>query len=638
MANEQTILIVDDTKDVRNTLAGWLSDQGHRVAVASDERKAMEYLGCEVFDFIVTDVRLLGQDDEDDSGLQLVKKIREKNINSQIILMTGQSVKGRHFSAIKKYNVLAYIEKTTGWIEDIASTIENVVLASPRDIVLQFFENVEFEITKISENGLVCTTESLWWQELPKIYVHFVLGRALDIDEFKVLSATGKDVFKNDKTKKITFVIIDELPESSDLHQIFALRAQNALVVIPLSKSLISDSVREGREAQFLMEQVGLFTGKTDHYDTRTEVSDFLSFFGRHSLLENIKRQLLSGNSIIIFGVRKIGKSSLLARLIKDTNWPIASIDMQGFVFNLDDIFVEIVDAWQRKFQQIYPEFSVPNWVEKIETTEVVERPQVFRKAVRSFVSIASREIAGFPGLFLFIDEADLLFEHDGYFRLSAFFRSLAEDVHLKGRFNLLIAGLEPTINRHDKISSGRNPFFSFFKEYGVGPLSVKDTETMIRALGNPMGVSYSNDALHFLVETGGGHPLLTRQLCSYVIREKPRPIAITLEDAQRRVEEYLSFPENYFVSLWELDTGGPRAQEDSILRVLSRQGSCSHKELLSGNNQVRDLRARELAISHLAEQSLIKKHRNQWEITIPLYRYWIQRNILNLPVSAFDK
>jgi hypothetical protein len=44
-----------------------------------------------------------------------------------------------------------------------------------------------------------------------------------------------------------------------------------------------------------------------------------------------------------------------------------------------------------------------------------------------------------------------------------------------------------------------------------------------------------------------------------------------------------------------------------------------------------KERRARQLALDHLKDQSLIRQVQDGWELTIPLYHHWIRRYILNL-------
>ena len=52
------ILVVDDEKIKRVTLADDLSGQGHEVVTAADGQQALELLDRELFDVVVTDIKM----------------------------------------------------------------------------------------------------------------------------------------------------------------------------------------------------------------------------------------------------------------------------------------------------------------------------------------------------------------------------------------------------------------------------------------------------------------------------------------------------------------------------------------------------------------------------------------------------
>lgn len=118
------VLVVDDIEDVRSTVAGVFSDAGYSVKTAGSEEEALNILKEEIFHFIVIDIRLRGHEDEDDSGVELAKMIRDNGVRSKIIFVTGRKVKGEHFNSVLEYGVIAYIEKNLGWIDLVQKTIE----------------------------------------------------------------------------------------------------------------------------------------------------------------------------------------------------------------------------------------------------------------------------------------------------------------------------------------------------------------------------------------------------------------------------------------------------------------------------------------------------------------------------------
>lgn len=78
------ILIVDDEKSIRLTLGEFLRREGYAVESAVDAETALS-MRPEFFDIIITDVIMPRI-----SGIELLKRVRERCDNVQIIIMTGE--------------------------------------------------------------------------------------------------------------------------------------------------------------------------------------------------------------------------------------------------------------------------------------------------------------------------------------------------------------------------------------------------------------------------------------------------------------------------------------------------------------------------------------------------------------------
>jgi CheY-like chemotaxis protein len=80
------ILTVDDDPDVVEYLSSFLEDEGHEVAVASDERSALASLERFDPDVILIDVMLPGR-----SGLDLLVRLRRdpRRAGTPLVLVTG---------------------------------------------------------------------------------------------------------------------------------------------------------------------------------------------------------------------------------------------------------------------------------------------------------------------------------------------------------------------------------------------------------------------------------------------------------------------------------------------------------------------------------------------------------------------
>jgi DNA-binding NtrC family response regulator len=97
MDRGMTLLLVEDDPDLRAMLEETLRDTPHRVTVAQDGARAMSLIGSQVFDLVVTDVRLPRVD-----GLTLFRAIRQRSPSTDVILMTAHAQVADAVSALKE--------------------------------------------------------------------------------------------------------------------------------------------------------------------------------------------------------------------------------------------------------------------------------------------------------------------------------------------------------------------------------------------------------------------------------------------------------------------------------------------------------------------------------------------------------
>lgn len=81
-----SILIIDDEEQICEILSDCFNLEGFKVTVANDVKSAKQILNSEQFDIIVSDVRM-----PDGNGTEILTMIREKNIPSIVIMMSGYS-------------------------------------------------------------------------------------------------------------------------------------------------------------------------------------------------------------------------------------------------------------------------------------------------------------------------------------------------------------------------------------------------------------------------------------------------------------------------------------------------------------------------------------------------------------------
>ncbi len=99
------ILVVDDELVVCKSVQRILSPEGYEVETALSGQEALERLGQESFDLVITDLKMPGMD-----GMELLSKIKEKDPEMIIIMITGYSTVQTAVQAMKM-GALDYIPK-----------------------------------------------------------------------------------------------------------------------------------------------------------------------------------------------------------------------------------------------------------------------------------------------------------------------------------------------------------------------------------------------------------------------------------------------------------------------------------------------------------------------------------------------
>lgn len=86
MGNELTVLIIDDNMEMAANLQEILEDEGARVEIAKDGYEALDKLGADGFELVITDIRMPGM-----NGVEVLKAVHERWPRLPVIVMTAYS-------------------------------------------------------------------------------------------------------------------------------------------------------------------------------------------------------------------------------------------------------------------------------------------------------------------------------------------------------------------------------------------------------------------------------------------------------------------------------------------------------------------------------------------------------------------
>jgi EAL domain-containing protein (putative c-di-GMP-specific phosphodiesterase class I)/ActR/RegA family two-component response regulator len=99
------VLLVDDEEPLRRATARLLAAEGYDVSQAADGRAALELLAAGEFDVVVSDVKMPNM-----TGLELLRAIRQRDLELPVILLTGGPTTEAALEA-KRYGALHYLTK-----------------------------------------------------------------------------------------------------------------------------------------------------------------------------------------------------------------------------------------------------------------------------------------------------------------------------------------------------------------------------------------------------------------------------------------------------------------------------------------------------------------------------------------------
>ncbi|HEV7398437.1 MAG TPA: FHA domain-containing protein [Pyrinomonadaceae bacterium] len=524
-------------------------------------------------------------------------------------------------------------------------------LATTFSDVQSFLRGAGFELKAVECPSFVAEPMTIVWKKRIKggVYTHLHIGRPLDGKSvLGICDLSQKAGERFSVSVEHAFVVVDEPVEDSAWLQIAALRSIK-FDVIPIPVTLVkgnSDSDATLPQGLVLSSHLERFIGKgTDPYDIRDPVSDVLNFFGREALARTLADRLISGRAVGLFGLRKMGKSSLLNYLKSLIPYPTAKLDLQAGVTPAS-VFERLLRLWNIDAQA---RFGIDLGLRKVVLDADNYSAEFNKLSQRALDSLANRSTEA--RLALFLDEIELVTpppdapreELTLYLSLLRTIRGLVQE---NGRFSLMVAGVDASINRINRWGREQNPLYQLVQEVYLPPLLTPDCIQMIRNIGQQVELTYSDTAEDFIAQASGGHPFLARQLCSLAYAEqKQRPGEMRLEYLQEAAERFLFDPQ-YAVylnhrGLWSESTnvelwGEAQSQiNQAILGVLaSADGPVPESALIDEP----DSYGKRAALFSLAQLHIIQSIDDpgggtdrHFVIPFGLFRSWLRRSLLGL-------
>jgi DNA-binding NtrC family response regulator len=153
------LLIIDDEKDIRDSLKDILIDEGYEIHLAENALEAKKIKLSQTFDLILLDIWM-----PDIDGLSLLKEWASNNeINCPVVMMSGHGTIDTAIEATK-IGATDFLEKPISLqklLKTISSALKNSVELKKTDKTffdecnLKFIKDIEVEINQLKTNDLV---------------------------------------------------------------------------------------------------------------------------------------------------------------------------------------------------------------------------------------------------------------------------------------------------------------------------------------------------------------------------------------------------------------------------------------------------------------------------------------------------
>lgn len=117
---KRSILVIEDEKNMREILKMLLEGEGHEVSVAKDGAEGLDFLNKDIFDLLITDIRMPKAD-----GFQILKKTQEVSPDTLVIMITAFGTTESAVEAMK-LGAYDYIHKPFK-IDEIRLVVKNAL-------------------------------------------------------------------------------------------------------------------------------------------------------------------------------------------------------------------------------------------------------------------------------------------------------------------------------------------------------------------------------------------------------------------------------------------------------------------------------------------------------------------------------
>ena len=349
-------------------------------------------------------------------------------------------------------------------------------------------------------------------------------------------------------------------------------------------------------------------------------------FFGRDDILAQVERILASPgqNALIVFGQRRIGKTSLLLQLqqtLPSEQYKVIYQDLQDRArYSMGTLLTEL--AGEIAYELDLEATNLP-----FDDHGVVFQKEFLPTVYQTLPYQDHR-------LVLLFDEFDML---NGAQR-----ELLADDAAANQLFPTLRRLLREEPRLIFIFALGRNlydlnsDFLSTFKSSQTVHISVFSEESARRLITAPESLIYTTEAIRQIYRATSGHPHLTQLLCSLCFdqvseRTTQYPAQVTAADVKTLIPLLLSRGDNVFAWIWDGLPTAERIIASTLAELLTDDEAVATQEEIEAVLKKEGIRVvtRDLEVSpeKLVKWGLLRRVDDGYQFLVSAIHWWIKQN-----------
>ncbi|EIU7187649.1 hypothetical protein F6V05_16240 [Pseudomonas aeruginosa] len=433
--------------------------------------------------------------------------------------------------------------------------------------------------------------------------------------------------------EQLAIIIVSSLPEplQSTLFRRIEDRTRSLPAIVPLTQAELETSHDAMSTLRTALDQ---WLYRRDLFALNSPVSG-RRFFGREKPLAEIRDAISAGTAAGIFGLRKVGKTSILKEIERrcteagDIALYVDLLRVPADITNSRWIYWKLGTELYRstvrsglknvrwRIGEAFPDYLDVPVDFPIATAFDSDLTQVLKAVAQSTSSPK-------PKIVLMLDEIERLLPNSlgkegfsGFFDLFSYIRGVSQE---SVNFVPIVTGANAAIAEISQFEGKDNPVFNFFKEIYLPLLQPKELKTMVQVLGRGMGINIPAETCDLIFQLTGGHPFFSRQLCSFLAEQNPqRPLHVRPEMIENLTERYLEVAGKDFQEVLDRFSRDYPDELEACIAIVEAGGALPIKEFVSSGGSRVNLR-------HLLGYQIVRLVDDSATVSIELLSRWLKQ------------